>query len=67
MPDEKPSQTGVTDLTESLTEGIESCRSVIANYKSLLSGDTSQKSTAQVEDKSEHSTALARRKDIGAS
>ena len=43
MPDEKLSaEGGLSELAESLTEGIESCRSVIANYKSLLSMDPSE-------------------------
>lgn len=47
VPEEKLPSDGLSDVTESLTEGIESCRSVIANYKSLLSSEPSESTLPQ--------------------
>jgi hypothetical protein len=33
------SETQIDDLNERLSAGLETCRSVVANYKSLLAGD----------------------------
>lgn len=39
MPDEKPnSEADLGELNDKLAAGIETCRSVIANYRSFLSG-----------------------------
>ena len=39
MSRENLSETQLDDINETLTAGIETCRSVVANYKSLLAGD----------------------------
>jgi hypothetical protein len=39
VPDKKLSETHIDHVNERLTAGIETCRSVVANYKSLLTGD----------------------------
>lgn len=54
----KPSdQSDLSDLTESLAEGIESCRSVIANYKSLLASESSEMILAETEERPDQSAA----------
>ena len=37
-----PRDPDVGKLNSSLNEGLENCRSVVANYRNLLKGDTAQ-------------------------
>ena len=51
MADEKlTAVTSFDGVADNLADGIQSCRSVIANYKALLSSDRSEIASAENED-----------------
>lgn len=39
MPGEKLADTELGDVNERLAAGLETCRSIVANYKSLIAGE----------------------------
>ena len=54
MPGEKlPSQPDLGELSDQLQDGIETCRSVIANYRSLLTDEQLAANSSESDDDSE--------------
>jgi hypothetical protein len=48
VPDDKrPPDADVDQVNSSLNEGIETCRSVVANYRNLLGGDATEQGTIE--------------------